>query len=203
MVTKRVLGIDRSGPPPAATQSGAPLRPFTLPNLVTVIRLALIPVFLVLVLGTDDGRSLTATAVFAVAAGSDFLDGVLARSTGQYSRLGSLLDPLVDRLLVISAVVVSWHFDLLPRWGLAVLVVREVVIVSIALFGLARGLSLGVNWAGRLALTLVMFAFGGAMLFESPMTSWMFIAGVVLSLFSLVEYVYSGIKTVRRGTEPW
>ena len=50
--------------------------------------------------------------------GSDYLDGITARVTGQYSRLGTLLDPLVDRLLVLCGVVVTWHFDLLPRWAL-------------------------------------------------------------------------------------
>ena len=56
---------------------------------------------------------------------SDYLDGMAARVTGQYSRLGALLDPLTDRLLVISGVVVCWHFELLPRWALAVLAARE------------------------------------------------------------------------------
>ena len=49
----------------------------------------------------------------------DYADGIAARVTGQYSRLGALMDPVTDRLLVISGVVVCWHFQLLPRWALA------------------------------------------------------------------------------------
>ena len=88
--------------------------------------LALIPVFLV-------ARAQLATtaptrcppSLFAVIAWGDYADGIAARVTGQYSRFGALLDPVVDRLLVISGVVVCWHFELLPRWALAVLVARE------------------------------------------------------------------------------
>ena len=82
--------------------------------------------------GTDAGRAI----VFAVIGWADYLDGIAARVTGQYSRLGALLDPLVDRLLVISGVVVCWHFDLLPRWALAVLVAREVFVMGLVRWGL-------------------------------------------------------------------
>ena len=65
--------------------------------------------------------------LFAVIGWADYADGIAARVTGQYSRLGALLDPIVDRLLVLSGVVVCWHFELLPRWALAVLAARELV----------------------------------------------------------------------------
>ena len=87
--------------------------------------------------------------IFAVIGWSDYLDGIAARVTGQYSRLGALLDPLVDRLLVISGVVVCWHFDLLPRWALAVLAAREVFMLGLARWALHRGVDLKVNWLGR------------------------------------------------------
>ena len=63
--------------------------------------------------------------LFAVIAWSDYFDGIAARVTGQYSRMGALLDPLVDRLLIIAGVIVCWKFELLPRWALAVLAARE------------------------------------------------------------------------------
>ena len=71
-------------------------------------------------------RRAAAILFLAIAAG-DYLDGFLARVTGQYSRLGALLDPLVDRLTILAGVVVCWHFELLPRWALAVLAARELV----------------------------------------------------------------------------
>ena len=83
------------------------------------MRLALIPVFLVARAGSDDGTDALPAILFAVIGWGDYADGIAARVTGQYSRLGALLDPVVDRLLVISGVVVCWHFELLPRWALA------------------------------------------------------------------------------------
>ena len=87
--------------------------------------------------------------IFAVIAWSDYLDGIAARVTGQYSRLGALLDPLVDRLLIISGVAVCWYFELLPRWALAVLVARELFMIGLVRWGLRRRLDAKVNWLGR------------------------------------------------------
>ena len=94
--------------------------------------------------------------IFAVVAWSDYLDGIAARVTGQYSRLGALLDPLVDRLLIISGVVVCWHFELLPRWALAVLVARELFMIGLVRWGLRRELDLKINWLGRAGVWPVM-----------------------------------------------
>ena len=102
LTRKRLLGIDRAGGPPPATQKGQPLRPLTIPNLVSYARIALLPVFLVVALSSDDGREFWAAALFWLIAWGDQLDGLLARVTGQYSRLGALLDPLTDRALVLA-----------------------------------------------------------------------------------------------------
>ena len=80
---------------------------------------------------------------------SDYVDGIAARVTGQYSRLGALLDPVVDRLLILAGAVVCWHFELLPRWALAVLAVREVVHARPRPLGAYHGLDLRINWLGR------------------------------------------------------
>ena len=186
---RRLAGIDRSGPRPRQTRKGEPLRPFTLPNLVGYLRLAGIPVFLYLALGSGDGRSVAAAAVYFFVVAGDFLDGFLARATGQYSRLGSLLDPLVDRLSVVAGVVVAWKFELIPRWALAVALAREVVTLILSEMALRRGIELEINWVGRFGVALV---FGGlflAMVIDSWIPSAMFIAGVVLGIAATVLYV--------------
>ena len=76
--------------------------------------------------------------LFAVIGWSDYLDGIAARVTGQYSRLGALLDPLVDRLLVLAGVIVCWHFELLPRWALALLAARELFMLVLARYAMHR-----------------------------------------------------------------
>ena len=142
---RRLLGLDRTAPAPTATQRGQPLHPMTVPNLVGYVRLAAVPVFLYLALDSSDGRSAPAAVLFMAIALGDYLDGFLARATGQYSRMGALLDPIVDRLTILSGAVVCWHFELLPRWALAVLVARELVTLVLAQLALRRGLELEVN----------------------------------------------------------
>src|SRR3954447_19025718 len=91
---RRQFGLDRSGPPPRQTRPGQPLRPWTIPNAVGYIRLAGLPVFLYLAFSSGDGRDPWAAAIFWLIAAGDYLDGFLARATGQYSRMGALLDPV-------------------------------------------------------------------------------------------------------------
>src|SRR4029453_19315317 len=145
---RRLSGLDRSGPPPPQTVKGAPLNPWTIPNAIGYVRLALIPVFLILAFDSGDGQYWLATAIFGLVGWSDYFDGIAARVTGQYSRMGALLDPLVDRLLVISGIIVCWKFELLPRWALALLAARELFMLVLARFAMSRGVQLKINWLG-------------------------------------------------------
>lgn len=186
---RRLVGLDRSGPLPLQTRAGAPLRPFTLPNLVGYLRLASIPVFLYLALSSDDGRVTGATLLYLWITLGDFIDGFLARATGQYSRLGALLDPVVDRLSALAGVVVNWHFEFLPRWALVVLAVREVATLVLARISLRRGVDLEISWVGRLA---TLFTFGGlfwSLVFESWITVAIFLIGVALGVLATLLYV--------------
>jgi CDP-diacylglycerol--glycerol-3-phosphate 3-phosphatidyltransferase len=194
---RRLSGLDRSGPPPPQTQAGQPLRPWTIPNAIGYVRLALIPVFLVLALGSDQGTDPLPAVIFAVVAWSDYLDGIAARVTGQYSRLGTLLDPLVDRLLVLSGVIVCWHFELLPRWGLALLAARELFVIVLVRVELRHGVDLRVNWLGRAGVWPVM----GALFFAMASVEWLAEAclyvGLALVLASAAQYVRDGWRQYR------
>ena len=141
---------------PPETLAGQPLRVWTLPNAIGFVRLALIPVFLVVALSSSDGTSALAAALSAVIGLGDYLDGITARLTGQYSRLGTLLDPITDRVLIVAGVVVCWHFQLLPRWALALLAARELAMVLFARYGQPHGVELRINWPGRIAVAPVM-----------------------------------------------
>ena len=190
---RRLSGLDRSGPPPAETLAGQPLRPWTLPNAIGFLRLALIPVFLAVGL-SNDGRGAAPAILFAVVAWGDYADGIAARVTGQYSRLGALLDPVVDRLLVISGVVVCWQQELLPRWALAVLVVRELTVVVLARIGLSRGMELRINWPGRLAVWPVMSAIFFAMTGPERLAEVLLYAGLALALLATGMYLRDGLR---------
>ena len=194
---RRLSGLDRSGPPPPQTLSGQPWRPWTIPNAIGYIRLALIPVFLVLALGSETGTDALPLVIFAVIGWSDYLDGIAARVTGQYSRLGALLDPLVDRLLVLSGIVVCWHFELLPRWGLALLAAREVFVMALVRLGMQHGIDLKVNWLGRAGVWPVMSALFFAMASVEWLAEACLYVGLALVLGSAAQYVRDGLRQYR------
>jgi len=201
LTRRRLLGLDRSGPPPPATLAGEPLRPWTLPNAIGFLRLSLVPVFLVIALNSGDGREATAAALYAFIGGSDYLDGLAARLTGQYSRLGTLLDPLTDRLLVVSGVVVAWHFELLPRWALAVLAARELVMLLLTRAALRSGMELKVNMVGRWAVWPTMFSIFLAMVSVTWVAEVLLYIGLVMTLWATALYLRDGFRH-RRSIKP-
>ena len=191
---RRQFGLDRSGPPPRQTRPGQPLRPWTIPNAVGYLRLAAIPVFLYLAFSSGDGRSAPAAVIFWLIAMGDYVDGFLARATGQYSRMGAILDPIVDRLTILSGVAVCWHFELLPRWALAVLVAREVITAVLAEVALRRIGELQINWLGRIAVVPVMASIFFAMVSDSWVWTAMLIVGLVLGILGTIAYVRAGMR---------
>jgi cardiolipin synthase (CMP-forming) len=194
---RRLTGIDRSGPPPEATLSGHPLNPWTIPNAIDYLRLAGIPVFLIVALSSEDGHDALAVVLFAVIGWSDYLDGFLARLTGQYSRLGALLDPLVDRLLIVSGMVVCWHFNLLPHWAIAIVIARELFMLAASRYALSHGVEIQINWPGRLGVAPI----AGAPFFAMAGLHWlalvMLYVGMALGLVSAALYVRRGAREIR------
>jgi cardiolipin synthase len=197
LTKRRLFGIDRSGPPPKATRSDQPWRPWTIPNLIGYLRLAGIPVFLVVALNSHHGRDALAVVLFAVIGWADYLDGFAARLTGQYSRLGALLDPVIDRLLVISGMAVAWDFKLLPRWAIAVVMGRELLMLVLSRLALRRGIELKINWPGRLGVAPTM----GAPFFAMAGVHWlalvMLYVGMALALSATALYIRQGARDAR------
>jgi cardiolipin synthase len=197
LTKRRLFGVDRSGPPPAQTLSDQPLKPWTIPNAIGYIRLALIPVFLAVALSSHHGENALAVVLFAAIGWADYLDGFAARLTGQFSRLGALLDPIVDRLLVVSGMAVAWDFSLLPRWALAVIIARELVMLALGRYALSQGVELKINWPGRLGVAPTM----GAPFFAMAGVHWlaliMLYSGMALALLATGLYIRRGLAENR------
>jgi cardiolipin synthase len=198
----RLSGLDRSGAPPPQTQAGSPLRPWTIPNLIGFVRLALLPAFLIAAFSSADGSGALPATLFAVIGWGDYADGIAARVTGQYSRLGALMDPVIDRLLIVSGVIVCWHFQLLPRWALAVLAARELLMLALGEYALRRGAELRINWPGRLAVAPVMGSFFFAMAGLKDVGRVMLYVGLALALVASVLYVRSGVRMLHSNSGP-
>jgi cardiolipin synthase len=199
LTRRRLLGIDRSGPEPPQTRAGQPLRPFTAPNLIGYIRLAAIPVFLVIAFNSGDGRDALASLIFLAIALGDLLDGLVARATGQYSRLGALLDPVVDRLTILAGAAVCWHFELLPRVAIALLAAREVATLLLARYGLRHGVDLEITWVGRIAVFLIMGGIFWAMILDWTIIEVGFCVGVALAILATILYVRAAGRRIRAG----
>jgi cardiolipin synthase len=199
MSRSRTLGLSRPGDPAELTRAGAPWRPLTLPNLVGAVRLIALAVFVVVAFSSEDGRETFGTVCFCIATWGDYVDGLLARVTGQYSRLGALMDPLLDRLVVIAGMAVCWHFEMLPRWAIAVLVLREAVMVAAVSVGLRLGLDISINWAGRLAVWPTMSAVGVALIFgPGDVADALLYVGLAGALIATAGYLRDGLAEYRR-----
>jgi CDP-diacylglycerol--glycerol-3-phosphate 3-phosphatidyltransferase len=194
---RRLFGLDRTGPRPRRTRRGEPLRPWTVPNLVGYARLAAIPLFLWLAFESGDGRSAPAAIVFWLIAAGDYLDGLLARLTGQYSRMGALLDPLVDRLTILAGAIVCWRFELLPRWALALLALRELTMLALAQYGLRHGVEIEVNWPGRISVFPIMGGIFFAMVFAGWVPTALLLVGLALAIVATILYARAGLRAVQ------
>ncbi len=182
-------------------------RIWTVPNLLSLLRLVLIPVFLWLLLGAQ--ADLWAVAVLVVSGVTDYLDGAVARKTGQVSRLGQLLDPLVDRLTIAAVLIgLAWR-AIIPWWLVVLLVGRELVLLALVPMLRKHGLiALPVHYLGK-AATFVLFiglplviAGTGTGTWEqvADVAGWAFIIwGVVLYWYAAALYVEQAFRIMRRG----
>jgi CDP-diacylglycerol--glycerol-3-phosphate 3-phosphatidyltransferase len=194
---RRLSGLDRSGPPPPETMRGAPLRPWTIPNAIGYVRLALIPLFLAFAFTSGDGTDWRAVLIFGIVGWSDYFDGIAARLTGQYSRMGALLDPLVDRMLVIAGVIVCWKFELLPRWALAILAARELFMLVLARYAMSKHVELKINWLGRWGVWPVFSALFFALCGVHWLAMICLYVGLALVIGATVQYVRDGLRQAR------
>ena len=137
-------------------------RVFTAANVITFIRLVMIPVALGFLLS---GNDIVATVIFALTAATDFLDGQVARRTNTVSRLGQLLDPVTDRLLMICAVVGLLAVGRLPVWIVVLVLARDVLLlVGGAWLLREHGIRVPVVYPGKVATTLLFVGLTGLML---------------------------------------
>jgi CDP-diacylglycerol--glycerol-3-phosphate 3-phosphatidyltransferase len=161
-----------------------------LPNALTILRLALVPVFVVLLLGGDDGYSWPAAIVFGVAGVTDQVDGFLARRWHVESAFGTFADPFADRLMIGAAVILLWHVDRLP-WVALAIPLRDLIALVATPVILGRGYEFRVNVLGKAATWLLYLSLGFVMVTHKGAV-WplvIFWIGVVLAVVSLGQYV--------------
>lgn len=167
-----------------------------LPNLITLFRIALIPLLVWLLRVPSPGGAWLAAATFFLACLSDFFDGYLARRHGIITRLGKFLDPLADKLIVMAALVMLASIDRLPRvpgWMVVVVVGRELAVTGLRAIASTENIVLGAEELGKYKMIFQMFAVQGLLL-HYPFFGVDFHAGGIYFLWiSMVISVWSGI----------
>lgn len=171
-------------------------RVLTVPNVISLVRLVLVPVFAVLIAVGNDGWALV---VLAVSGASDWLDGVLARRLGQVSKLGQMLDPATDRLFILVTLLgLAWR-DLVPWWLVAVLVARDVVLLGLFAVVARHGYGpLPVHLAGKAGTFALLYAFPLLLLAEwrAPIGTVSYVLGWAFAWWGIALYWFAGLLYV-------
>jgi CDP-diacylglycerol--glycerol-3-phosphate 3-phosphatidyltransferase len=171
-----------------------------LPNALTVARLAAIPIFIALVVSAGGEASWAAGILFGAAGATDQIDGWLARRWRVESEFGRFADPLADRLIIDSAVVLLWYYDRLPWPALVLILVRDGLLVLGTPAALRRGYEFSVNFLGK-AATWILYASIAFILVTDPGTTWplvLFWIGVAVAFAAGTLYLVNVIKVARR-----
>lgn len=169
-----------------------------LPNLVTFTRILLIPVFVILFATPTPDRSLVAAIVFVVAAVTDLLDGYLARKSGQVTTLGKLLDPIADKMLVLSALILLVNVDRVSALVAILIIAREVAVTGVRAIAAGEGIIIPAETTGKYKMVLQIVAIVFLILEGTVAEALgnLHLPGIVTLYFSLLLSYVSGAKYV-------
>lgn len=169
-----------------------------LPNSLTIIRIILIPIFVVILLVRIPYGDYIAALIFSVAALTDSLDGYLARKRREVTTLGVILDPLADKLLVTAALISLVELSRIPGWTAIVILGREFAVTGLRAIKAEQGIVIPASWMGKLktisqiaAILLVILEKSFEQLFSFPLGLWMLYLAVAITVLSGIQYFYN------------
>ncbi|MGC8938547.1 MAG: CDP-diacylglycerol--glycerol-3-phosphate 3-phosphatidyltransferase [Thermodesulfovibrio sp.] len=165
---------------------------FNLPTTLTIIRILIIPIFII---ETPTNPQLGAV-LFFIASLTDFLDGYLARKFRQITKLGIILDPIADKLLVISALIILVDIARVPAWIATVIVLREFTITTMRFYALSRGVVIPAETAGKAKTVLQMISILLLLIAEEIYGVDLYDIGLILIYIATFVAVFSGIKYI-------
>lgn len=197
-------------------------------NVVTIVRICLVPVFVVALLSpwpewlgvhdivSDQTKSLLAAFVFILISCTDWVDGYLARSRGEVTDLGKLMDPLADKILVAAALLALIELQVLPSWPVLIILSREFIVSGVRMLAASKGIIIAASWYGK-AKTVFQIAAVIMFLVKDPLSataadsafydalyviSWLvMIIALALTIISMVDYVSKAWPLIRAASE--
>ncbi len=180
-----------------------------LPNLLSIFRILLVPPLVVVLLTKFEGKEWWGLALFLVAAVMDFLDGFLARRRQQVTRLGTLLDPAADKILISAAYIslVEQNPVVVPSWIVVVIIARELAIGSLRSFAAAENLVIPAGFSGKIKTTIQIISIALLIIHNkleefqhlAPVSLW---AAMLITVYSGIEYFVRFGRLILRGEVP-
>lgn len=191
-----------------------------LPNKLTILRVFMIPFFVIFMLLSVSGMDIeeasvsvssfttyriTAVAIFCIASFTDFLDGYIARKQGLVTDFGKFMDPLADKLLVCSALILLTAEGSLPSWVVITIIAREFIISGFRLVASDNGIVIAASWWGKfktvsqMIMCIVLMLPGVPKLIGPVVTGVIIAAAVILTVVSLIDYMAKNIKVITDG----
>lgn len=167
---------------------------FNLPNAITFLRILLIPVFVFLLISPNPMQAIAAAFVFGLAALTDWLDGYIARRSGQITKLGILLDPIADKLLIAAALILLVGMDRIPSWIAVVIIGRELGVTGLRAIALSKGNVIPAEMAGKIKMIVQIMAIILLLIDGRYLGLNLFLIGTVALWISMILSLLSGIR---------
>ena len=161
----------------------------TTANKLTILRVALIPVFLLVLYAGFKGSGYAALLIFIIACLTDFADGYIARRYHQITNFGKFMDPLADKMLVMAAMCYFVECGQMPGWALALVLLREFAVSGMRLVAAERGRVIAAAWSGKIKTASTMVGLCVMMLFPTVN-----LVNIICSAVILLTTVYSGVE---------
>jgi len=168
-------------------------------NLITIVRIIMVPLFLVILLTEMQNKEIIAFAIFVIAAVTDSLDGYVARKYNQVSDLGKFLDPLADKLLVAAALMALVYLQEVETWVAAIIILREIFISAFRFYYLVKNASFSASIPAKIKTTFQIVALSILIIYQKlPYANYLRLLGTAVLYIAVILTVYSGVEYVVR-----
>ena len=172
-----------------------------LPNKLTLLRICLIPVFVILMLSQVSNFFLISCIIFIIASITDFLDGKIARKYNLVTDFGKFMDPLADKLLVLSALICMIEYDLVAGWMVIIIVARELTVSILRAIAADNGKAIAASGGGKIKTTSQMIAIILLLIGANYSNSQIVFVGTIAMYIATIFTLYSGIDYLYKNRE--
>ncbi|MDI9571457.1 MAG: CDP-diacylglycerol--glycerol-3-phosphate 3-phosphatidyltransferase [Pseudomonadota bacterium] len=173
-------------------------RIFNLPNTITLVRISFVPVLFLLLLSPDRTMSLIIAALFIAVSFTDMLDGYVARRYGIVTTLGKFLDPIADKLVINTAMILMIPIGRIPAWVVAVIVIRDFAVDGIRNIASSEGYVIQASWLGKQKTLCQVFAVSALMIHYPFLGADAHVVGTTILFIALILSVYSGLDYLEK-----